>query len=220
MTMFLVTAALLSLVAVVLVAWPLWRGHAGAHSRGLAAGLGVLVPLLAAMIYLRASNHDWSAATVPPAAGMPSIGPAIAGLEARLAANPEDPAGWFLLGNSYLATGRPRDAVTALERAVGLMPGDDAAEEAELSLAEARILTGDPDMALEAERTIDRILAATPDHPRALWYGGVLALSRGDEALARARWVPLLALSPPEDIRAFVVDRLAEMSGESAVPAP
>ena len=53
-------------------------------------------------------------ATVPPVEDM------IAGLEARLAANPDDVEGWSLLAQSYAYIGRMSDARDAVDRAVAL----------------------------------------------------------------------------------------------------
>ena len=44
----------------------------------------------------------------------------LAGLEARLAAEPNDVAGWSLLAQSYAFVGRDQDAARAMEKAVAL----------------------------------------------------------------------------------------------------
>jgi cytochrome c-type biogenesis protein CcmH len=62
------------------------------------------------------------------------------------------------------------------------------------------------------------VLAEVPDNPKALWYGGLVALARGDAAAAERRWTDLLARSPPPRIREIVEAQLAELRGEGATP--
>ncbi len=55
-----------------------------------------------------------------------------------------------------------------------------------------------------------------PNNPKALWYGGLAALARGDDATVQDRWQRLLALSPPERVRTVIEDQLAVLGGVDA----
>src|SRR5690606_38983203 len=84
-------------------------------------------------------------------------------------------------------------------------------------------------LAGRAGEDIEAVLLLEPTNPRALWYGGLLAMARQDTALARERWTRLIALNPPESVRTLLerqVALLAEEAGEEGavaaapVPAP
>ena len=59
-----------------------------------------------------------SPAMTTEAASVPPVEDMIAGLEARLAADPDDVEGWSLLAQSYAYIGRMSDAREAVDRAV------------------------------------------------------------------------------------------------------
>jgi cytochrome c-type biogenesis protein CcmH len=60
---------------------------------------------------------------------------------------------------------------------------------------------------------VEEVLAQDPANPRALWYGGMAALERGANDVARDRWQRLLALSPPQQVRQIIETSLAELAG-------
>ena len=79
---------------------------------------------------------------------MPDVSAMVAGLEAKLAENPDNLEGWLMLARTYRVLNRIPDAVTALENAQRLAP-DNA--EILVDLVEARIFAspnGDITMAL------------------------------------------------------------------------
>ncbi|MCB1845117.1 MAG: hypothetical protein KDI09_19280, partial [Halioglobus sp.] len=51
------------------------------------------------------------------------------------------------------------------------------------------------------------------DNPKALFYGGLAAVERGDQSLAADRWEALLALSPPPEVQDILRVRIAEWRG-------
>src|SRR5262249_35111973 len=55
---------------------------------------------------------------------MGDVSAMIAGLESRLQQNPNDAAGWQMLGWSFMRTGHPDEAAKAYGRAVALDPGN------------------------------------------------------------------------------------------------
>ncbi len=221
MTLFIAIAVVLALLAGLAVLWPLLRDPAD-RAAIAAVVAALLLPGFVVFAYLGASNYDWSRPPAPaPAAtaGGGAPGPldeAVGELEARLAANPDDRDGWLLLGSAYTALGRPDDAIGAYTEANRLAGGRDP--DARLGIAEAQLLKDRAAISGEAGATIEAVLAEVPDNPKALWYGGLVALARGDAAAAERRWTDLLARSPPPRIREIVEAQLAELRGEGATP--
>ena len=208
--------------ALALVLVPLLRnvpaeGKEKAPTRAVPAAVAVMVvlPLAASAFYGATSNFPWDN---PAALGSGGGGHAQDGgsmeevtraLEARLEANPGDAEGWRMLGRTYLVSGRPGDAVAAYEKARALTGGRDAG--LELDLAEALVLTEQPEAQQRAQGMIEAALAADADNQKALWYAGVLAARGGDPETAKARFGRLLELDPPPQIREIVVAQLAEL---------
>ncbi len=209
MSVFLLIASLLSIAAIALLAWPLLR--TGPQRSPLAAVLAaVLIPILVWAIYPRISTYDWAtpaAQAAAPAAETRALDEAVAGLEQKLADDPGNEEGWVLLGSSYLATQRPVEAVQAYQRAIELSQGNNLA--ARLGAAEAQITVDPAALSGVAGQEIEAVLARDPGNPKALWYGGILALSRGDIATVRTRWQALLALDPPAEIQQIIAGQLA-----------
>jgi cytochrome c-type biogenesis protein CcmH len=217
LTSFAVISVLFTLLAVSLVVWPLLRSGHGVHP--VAATLSALaIPPLVLVIYLLVSNYDWRApgtAPAPAAAGAAgSMDEAVASLERRLQAEPADEEGWVLLGSSYLNLNRPADAASAYQRAAELSGGRNTA--ARLGVAEARIILDPSSLTGPAGNEIEAVLQAEPGNPKALWYGGLLGLARGEPVLARERWEALLELSPPEEIRQIIENQLAQIDPQAA----
>lgn len=221
MNLFILIAGLLTTVTIALLVWPLLRP--GPQRSPQAAILAaVLIPAIAWLVYPRVSSYDWVVPAVKaadPAAGAASLDAALASLEQKLADNPADEQGWVLLGSSYLAMDRPADAIKAYQRAIELSQGNNLA--ARLGAAEAAITENPEALSGTAGQEIEAVLALDPRNPKALWYGGILALSRGDTASARSRWEALLGLDPPQEVQQIIAAQLAQLDGgkETAQPA-
>lgn len=189
MPWFLSFTVVAAVLASSLVAVPLLRqGRAAVTAVVLALGL----PAGALSLYLAASNYGWSPAGQPVAdsADIPDLAAALARLEARLQAQPDDRDGWLLLGNTYLQLQRPAEAEGAFAKALRLSHGEDPV--AKLGLAEAMTLQNRDALAGDAGAMFEEVLAAQPDNAKALWYGGLVALARGDRPTVQARWERLL----------------------------
>ena len=218
MNLFLLIAALLTIAGVATIAWPLLRP--GPQRSPQAAVLAaVMIPVLVWLVYPKVSSHDWTRPAeklADPAAAARSLDDAVASLEKKLADSPADEQGWVLLGSSYLAVDRPAEAVQAYQRAVELSGGSNLA--ARLGAAEAMI-TADPEaLSGPAGQEVEAVLALEPRNPKALWYGGILALSRGDIASARTRWQALLELDPPQEVRQIIAAQLAQLDSAATEP--
>jgi cytochrome c-type biogenesis protein CcmH len=232
MTAFVVFCAVMALVAVFTVVYPLLRPMPAAE-RGeapvpratpLAFATAVTLAVGAALLYANVSNFPWNnpvtAQAVPPGHGQmgdgaASMEQAILDLEAKLAKNPNDQEGWRMLGRTYLVSGNPGKAVSAYERAMSL---DSAPSmDMKLDLAEALVLTGEPPQQVRAKAIIDEALAGDPASQKALWYRGVMAVRGGDNETAKTSWSKLLEQNPPAEIRDILVAQLRELGAE--VPA-
>lgn len=223
MTVFASIAVLFTFVAVGLVVWPLLRAGTSAHP--VAATLTALaIPASVLVVYLLVSNHEWQGAAAGGTTGAPaataaqgSVEEAVASLERKLEAAPGDEEGWILLGSSYLSLNRPADAANAYQKALDVSGGRNL--DARLGVAEARIVLDPGSLAGPVGDEIEAVLKAEPQNPKALWYGGLLSMARGQPAVARERWQALLALSPPERVRQIIESQLAELDGSGATAA-
>jgi cytochrome c-type biogenesis protein CcmH/NrfG len=65
-------------------------------------------------------------------------------------------------------------------------------------------LTEDNTRAEQADALIERPLQLDGRSPRALFYGAIVAYRQGHLDVARARFSAMLALSPPENVRAVL----------------
>jgi cytochrome c-type biogenesis protein CcmH len=227
---FLVVVALMVIVAIALVSYPLLRRQpvtnkgepAAPRAAPLAFALAVAVGLGAIGLYAKLNTFPWdnpmSAEAVP--AGHGEIGSAgamnevTASLEARLARDPNDREGWRMLGRTYLVGGNAAKAAESYERANALAPQKDI--DLQLDLAEALVLTDDPAVQPRAKAIIDEALAADADSQKALWYQGVIAVRAGDNETAKKSWTRLLDGNPPPEIRDVIAAQLKELGVEVA----
>ena len=217
MTTFLVVAAFMAAIAATAVALPLLRHR---QSRVLGAAAGVLVIGAAAALYPLWSNWNWHAAAQPRAAS-PDVLAMVAKLEQRMRDQPNDIAGWLMLGRSYEALDRLDDAILAYDHAHRL---DANNVDAMLGLGEAVSLRAGGDITPAAAQLFEQAVTSAPENPKALLYGGFAAAVRGDRATARSRWQALKDLHPPEQVVAMLDARIAELgpaeAGAGMPPGP
>lgn len=217
-TSFWIGAALLCGVAIATLLVPVLRQRkiAGRWSLGGIAA-AVFVAPVAIGLYLGVTNWD------PELAERVSRESALLQqLAAHLESNPNDAEGWQLLAASYMQLGRYAEGRAAYERVWALTrrPNDAL----KLAYAEAQILADRSAASAEAGRLVEEVLANDPGNPKALWYGGLVALELGRSNVVRERWSRLLTLDPPEDVARIVENQLALLEGglgaASAAPAP
>jgi cytochrome c-type biogenesis protein CcmH len=218
MNLFVIAALLLTILAVVTVIWPLLRTRGDGPSAPVAAVvLGLALPAAVVIIYLSVSNYDWSSSAPPPvpdnrvsADGMPSnIEEMVRQLENRLQTEPDDVEGWLMLGRIYARLQRVSESSRAYRRALALEPSS----EAKLGVAEAEIILDRDNLTGEAGRLVEEVLVVEPQNPKALFYGGMVAMVRNDVDVFRDRWQLLLTLSPPDDVRVLIESQLAAVDG-------
>jgi cytochrome c-type biogenesis protein CcmH len=207
MSTFLIIAAFMAAIAAAAVAVPLFRDKKNRLVGALAA---LLMAGAAAGLYPLWSNWDWHAPvqTQDQATPAPEVLAMVAKLEQHLREDPNDLAGWLMLGRSYLALQRMDDAVNAYDRAHRL---DAKSVEASLGLGEAISLRAGGQILPQAMQLFDEALTLAPANPKALLYGGFAAATRGDNALARSRWQALKDLHPPPQIEQMLDARIASL---------
>ena len=217
MITFVLLAAALTVAGAIAVVIPLLRGGVGAAAPGpapwAAVAATVLLVIGSAVLYVSWSNWPWRAVT--PGDSPQSM---VARLARELEQNPRNLDGWLMLGRSYIALQEYPLALRAFERADRLSDGKNA--DALTGEAEALALTDESELNGRAGRLIERALALAPDSGKALFFGGAVAARRGDLPLARARFLKLLTMDPPADMRPLIEQQINSIDARLAGAAP
>jgi cytochrome c-type biogenesis protein CcmH len=181
------------------------------HSRALTLAIALAVPLCATAVYLAVGNLR---AIDAPELQLEAL---VQRLAAHLRENPDDTAGWKLLGGSYASLERYPEAADAYAKAAVRAPRDaqllaDFAEA--LAMARGWRLQGEP------EQLIARALELEPANLKALALAGTAAFARQDYAAAIALWEKMLPLVPADSedarsIRASVDEARARIGAKA-----
>ena len=194
---------LMLLAAALVVTWPMYR-----KERRLSPGL-----IASVVIVLGVSALVYSGIGTPvPPPPIASVDEMVAALDRRLQENPDDVEGWKMLGRSYMQLENYPKAIAAFERAVAME--NPASAQTLAALGEALLIEQGSAGSSRTVQLFESALAAEPTNPKALFYGGIVAIERGDRELAAKRWEALLALSPPPEIEDILRLRVAEWRGE------
>jgi cytochrome c-type biogenesis protein CcmH len=194
------------LAAALAVTWPMYRVEKRV-TRSVIASV-VVVLGVSAVIYS-------SIGTPVPPEPVASLEDAAAALEERLQEHAADIEGWKMLGRSYMQLQNYSKAITAFEKVAELEAKPTAQTMA--SLGEALLIEEGSASADRVSQLFESALSLEPANPKALFYGGIIAIERGNRDLAADRWEALLALSPPPEIEDVLRQRVAEWRGE--IPA-
>ncbi len=217
MLTFVLLSAALAMVAVAAVAIPLVRvgasGVSPATWTALAAA-GVLV-VGSAVLYVTWSNWAWHPQASAASADSPQS--MVARLARRLERDPGKPEDWLMLGRSYVVLQEYGLAARAYERADSLSGGKSA--EALTGEAEALAMGDQSELDGRAGQLIERALVLEPGSGKALFYGAVAAARRGDLPVARQRFVSLLAMNPPDQVRTFLEQQISAIDQRLNAPA-
>lgn len=170
----------------------------------------VLAACLGLVLMVGAGGYAWKGQpeAISPEAPPDRTEAMVAGLARRLEKQPEDAAGWAMLGRSYLVLGRNEPSIAAYRRALALRPDD-----ADLMADLADVVASSQQGSLEGEPAtlLQRALQIAPDHLKALALSGTRALRQGDTAGAIRHWQRLQDLAPAEHpLRELAVQGLAE----------
>ena len=148
-------------------------------------------------------------APVEISAEMQAVMDQVDALAADLAANPDDPRGWAVLGQAYLSMGRWADARDAFSSAIDLVP-----ESAFLfsSLGQALLFDAGGRMTPAAREAFARALDIDPADTRARLFMAEAMYQSGEVDAAIAAWQSLLAETPDDaPARAMIEARLASI---------
>ena len=212
MNLWIIFAAM-SLGAVVFAVWPVFKRQR--RLSPLIALSVIFVVGLSTGLYYKQGSPDLQSAA---GSAQQSMDAAIASLTERLAANPDNPEGWMMLGRSYMSTGNYAGAVEAFEKAVDIESAQNP--QALVGLGEALLARAGGAWDGRIASLFENALALDANHPQALLYGGLASANRGDTTLAAERWERLLGQNPPPDIQEILTQRIAEWRGETpALPA-
>jgi len=194
---------------------------ASATARNTAYLLGIGVPLVAVIFYLKVGQPALidnpapvgvpsaaATAPAPPERSQAQIEANVAKLAQRLESNPNDPQGWTMLARSYNSMEKYGDAANAYAKATELNPKDAdlMAEYAfATAMSEGRSLEGKP---LEI---IKRALKIDPNNAKALQLAGSAAFQAKDYKKAVDYWERVLKQVPPNsEVSETIEERIKE----------
>lgn len=140
-----------------------------------------------------------------------SLEDAVAVVEERLAATPNDIRGWQALGPVYMQIGRYGEAAGAFRRILEIEP---PTADRESDLAEALIMAGDGEADEESLTLLRSAAGRDPTHVRSRFYLAGELTRAGDFEEARDLWTELLELATGEE--AWVATARAGLSSAEA----
>lgn len=168
------------------------------NNKMLAITLAVLLPLFSFPLYLYLGNHD---ATMPTqeqvmadSSGVVSSDEGIDALANQLRRHPNDPDGWFLLANSYIAKQRYSEGSDAYAQLVKLVP-----DEAQVWANYADVYAMAHGRTLQGEKVTEMLVKALeldPNNMSALALSGFAAMERSDYVAAITNWQRLVVQFP------------------------
>ena len=186
--------------------------------RGAVIAVLILLPLGAPGLYVALGSPNLpgepAAGRVKTAQGQESIASLVNQVEARLARDPNDGAGWEVIAPVYARLQRYDDAVTARRKALALN-GETATRQADLGEAEFAAANGV--VTAEAKAAFERAVALEPHEPKSRYFLGLAAEQDGKKEEAAAIWRRLLDDTPGyAPWKSFVRGALARVGGEAA----
>ena len=123
--------------------------------------------------------------------------PQVAAVVARVVEErPNDHQALTMLGAARFEAGDPIGAVSAFRRAVAVQPED---ARSWTRLGESLVRANGGAVAGDAEAAFRKALSLDPNQGGARYYLGEAALARGDTAMVREMWLPLIAAMDPRD---------------------
>jgi len=178
-------------------------GHGGQQLMAVLL-IALLLPAAAGFLYLILGTpqaiEGVSVAQAPQQNMTPAkIQDMVAKLAAKMAKNPKDPKGWFMLARSYMVMQRYPEAVKALQQVRDLV-GDKP--EVLVSYADALAMTRGGDLSGDITKMLDQVLEQDPGNVEGLWLSGMAAKQRGDNPNALKYWRRALPLVK-QDARAL-----------------
>ena len=185
--------------------------------RAAAVLSAIVLPVVGLGFYLALGSPEIPSqsafARVDTPLGAQSITSLVKQVEAHLASNPNDGAGWEVVAPVYMRLGRFDDAAEAWRKTIAFK-GDSA--ERESALGEALVATANGVVSDEALAAFQKAVAADPHEPKANYFLGLADEQAGRREAAVAKWRALLDSAPPDAPWAgFVRESLARAGAES-----
>jgi len=192
------------------------------HRRSAAIAAIVIVPAVALGLYLKLGSPNVPGQSVLERADASQASQSVASLvsqvEAHLARNPDDGAGWEVIAPVYLRLGRFDDAVQARRRVIALN-GDTAVRESDLG--EALVAAANGVVTDEAKQAFQHAVAGDAQDARARYFLGLADEQDGNRDSAAAKWRAMLDTAPRDAPWAnFVRAALARVTGEAVGGVP
>lgn len=188
------------------------------HRRFAALAAILVIPAFGLGLYLKLGSPDvpdqpaFARGNALP--DRQSIASLVSQVEAHLAQNPNDGAGWEVLAPVYLRMDRFDDAVMAWRKAIALN-GDSPVREA--NLGEALVAAANGVVTDEAKQAFQKAVAGDPHEPKAGYFLGLADEQDGNRDAAASKWRALLDSAPPNAPWAdFVRAALARVTGAPA----
>ena len=218
MNFWVLAVALLAIPAAI-IAWPFFAGSV--KERMLGMWVLLMMPLAGLLLYQQVGNPEAiNLPVVTPLrqqASQQSLQPEqqqmdtmIARLQQRLTENPDDPAGWVMLGRSLKTMQRYAQAQVALTNANAQIPGN---AQIMVELAEANLFaSGNSEISASILEMLESALEIDPQQQKALWLLGMAAVQNGDDETAVAHWQTLLKLVDPNSEAAKTINQQIEMT--------
>lgn len=192
-------------------------------SRRRAAAIAALLvlPVLPLSFYLMLGSPDIPGqpafARVKTLQGNQTIEAMVGQVEAHLANNPNDGAGWEVIAPVYLRLGRLDDAVLARRKAQALN-GETATRDADLG--EALVAAANGVVTDEAKTQFERAVGSDAKENKARYFLGLADEQDGNRAAAAKRWRAMLQDAPAgAPWIGFVREALGRVTGEPVPPA-
>ena len=191
----------------------------------LAWPLLFLLPIVALLLYANLGDFRAFEVSEAPKANSAQAGHSskdninqmIAKLTQRLQQNPEDLEGWLMLGRSFKATQRFKDAVSVLRKASELQANN---PEIMLDLADAIAMSNEGSLQGEPTVLIESALKIEPDNRMGLWLSGLAKADTNDYDGAIRVWKKLQTQFQPgqedySEIQNLIDTAVARKSGKS-----
>jgi len=166
--------------------------------------LALCIPVVAAVLYSQLGDFEAAtgtrvAATVIPAGDnrqQMTIEEAVVKLEQRLAQEPNNTDGWFMLGKTYMAMKQYHKAAAAYEKVIALESSSDGREDPQVLLryADALAMTEGGKLTGSAKPIVDKVIKMMPNNPTVIWMAGTAENQQGNYAKALSYWYKLQPL--------------------------
>jgi cytochrome c-type biogenesis protein CcmH len=194
---------------------------AAPRARGIAAAaIALAVPIVGLGLYAAIGRPDLRDAPLAERTvdvkSVAGVEEALARVERRLAASPDDGQGWKVVAPVYMRLGRFDDAVNAYAQSLRV---NGESPQARADYGEALVAAAGGVVTADARAAFDKALTDQPGLPSARFYLGLAAEQDGDAAKASAIYTALLAEAPPQaPWKQTVQARLAALAGQGGAP--